>query len=86
MRFNLNTTSKYLEEVDTLDELEVDTLKRKTWNKIMAQNVHKQLNFRHKSFKNPSRGVPRGLSSFMIDYNSSLVTIRITETKIFNAN
>ena len=56
MRFNLNTTSKYLEEVDTLDELEVDTLKRKTWNKIMAQNVHKQLNFRHKSFKNPSRG------------------------------
>ena len=40
MRFNLNTTSKYLEEVDTLDELEVDTLKRKTWNKIMAQNVY----------------------------------------------
>ena len=85
MRLNLNTTSKYLEEVDTLDELEVDTLKRKTWNKIMAQNVYKQLSFRHKSFKNPSRGVPRGLSR-LIDYNNSLVTIRITETKIFNAN
>ena len=74
MRFNLNTTSKYLEEVDTLDELEVDSLKRKTWNKIMAQNVYKQLSFRHKSFKNPSRGVPRGLSRIMIDYNNSLVT------------
>ena len=58
----------------------------KTWNKIMGQNVYTQLNFRHKSFKNPSRGVPRGLSRFLIDYNNSLVTIRITETKIFNAN
>ena len=56
MRLNLNTTSKYLEEVDTLDELEVDTLERKTWNKVMTQNVYKQLNFRHKSFKNPSGG------------------------------
>ena len=27
MHLNLNTTSKYLEEVDTLDELEVGTLK-----------------------------------------------------------
>ena len=74
MRLNLNTTSKYLEEVDTLDELVVDTLERKTWNKVMAQNVYKQLNFRHNSFKNPSRGVPRGLSRIMIDYNNSLVT------------
>ena len=47
--------------------------------------MYTQLNFRHKSFKNPSRGVPRGLSR-LIDYNNSLVTIRITETKIFNAN
>ena len=42
MRLNLNTTSKYLEEVDTLDELEVGTLKWKhgirLWVRMYTHN------------------------------------------------
>ena len=43
MRLNLNTTSKYLEEVDTLDELEANTLKWKhgirLWVRMYTHNL-----------------------------------------------
>ena len=63
---HLKTTLKYLEEVDTLDEVEVDTLKLK--------NGIAQLKSKHNSFKNSWLGVHKGLSA--IEYNNVLVTGR----------
>ena len=86
MRLNLNTTSKYLEEVDTLDELEANTLKWKHGIRLWVRMYTHNLTLDISPLKTHPGRVPRGLSRFMIDYNNSLVTIRITETKIFNAN